>query len=152
MAVLPEHLISKIMTYMSHPVADLFKAEVSISPVKWNKNPDEFIIKTHGFKTRARVHTWSTKENECLSDSLNLEEQVIFNKLKSIMAKLRTYDTFDCSKFKMINYMIRNLDPMFIHVYKKIMFPDADNWDKILFYLTANEHEFAECAKEFPSQ
>ena len=51
--------------------------------------------------------------------SNKIEERVIFNKLKSIMNRIKTYDTFDCPKFKMVSYMIRNLDLITWHAHLK---------------------------------
>ena len=35
------------------------------------------------------------------------------------MIQIKTYDTFDCPKFKMVGYMIANLDPIIWHAHVK---------------------------------
>ena len=148
MAILPENLVSKIMTYISHPVADLFKAQVSFMPGVID-DPDVILIGVHDGNHMFKDHRWFSKEHECLHYSTTMEEFVIFNKLKSIMIQIKTYDTFDCPKFKMVGYMIANLDPIIWHAHlKTIERVYMNNRSRFYSLLTESDEELDKLLNE----
>jgi hypothetical protein len=98
MAILLESLISKIMTYVSHPVADLFKKHVSILPGVIEKDPDVILIGIHDGNHMYEDNQWFSKEHECQHYSDKIEEQIASNKLEVIEEELETYCESKVSK------------------------------------------------------
>ena len=149
MAILPESLINKIMTYVSHPVADLFKKHVSILPGVIEKDPDVILIGIHDGNHMYEDHQWFSKEYECRHYSYKIEKQIVFNKLKSIMTELMTYDTLNCSLYKKLCYMYRNLDPTFKRLNKRILISFELHPDPFFKLFTDNEEDYSDCWGEF---
>ena len=152
MAILPDILVNKIMMYVSHPVADLFKAHVSFMPGVIERDPDVILIGVHDGNHMFRDMRWYTKEHECLYYSDKMEEFVVFKILKSKMMKLKTYDTFndDCPMFTKIDYMRRNLDPMFVHTHREILREESGpfDYDELFRSLTDSAEEYMQCVEE----
>ena len=75
--MLPEHIINKIMLFVSHPVADEFKKHVSILPGVIEKDPDVILIGIHDGNHMYEDHRWFSKEHECQHYSDTIEEQIV---------------------------------------------------------------------------
>ena len=149
MTTLPESLVNKIMQYHSHPVADLFKDQVSFMPGVIERDPDVILIGVHNRNYMYSDSAWFSKEHECQYYSDKMEEFVVCNMLKSKLDKLKTYDTFNCSIFKMINYMFRNLDPTFKHLHSKPIRKLSLDYKPFFKHLAERVEEYEECWMEF---
>ena len=148
MAILPESLVNKIMTYVSHPVADVFKAHVSVMPGVMENNPDVITIGIHDGNHMYADNMWFTKEHECKHYSDKMEEFVVLNILKSKFTKLITYDTFALPLFARTDYVFRNLDPMFMHSYN-VVDVFAHNYEKLHRSIAGTEEEYEKHRREF---
>ena len=138
------------MTYVSHPVADIFKAHVSVMPGVIERDPDVILIGIHDGNHMYADNMWFTKEHECKHYSDKMEEFVIFCILKNEMKYLKTVDTFDCPMFRKIAHLIRNIDPTFKHMHKHIINAVlAKGYEPMFRALTENQEEYRRCYDEF---
>ena len=153
MAILPDGIVNKIMTYVSHPVADLFKAHVSFTPGIMENDTDAITIGIHDGNHMYADNMWYTKEHECQHYSDKMEEFVLFKILHSKMMKLKTYDTFndDCPMWKKNDYMRRNLDPMFIHTHREILREETGpfDYDQLFRSLTDSAEEYMQQSAKY---
>ena len=153
MTMLPDSIINNIMKYVSHPVADIFKAHVSVMPGVMVRDPDVITIGIHDGNHMYADNMWFTKEHECKHYSDKMEEFVVFNILKNEMKYLKTVDTFDCPMFRKITHLIRNIDPMFMHIHKHIITSAlSEGYEHIFRSLTENEEEYRQCYDEFKAR
>ena len=133
------------------PMADLFRAQVSVVAIDDDDDDPDVVllIGTHNHRFGFSDYQWYTKEHECLRYSDTIEEKVIFNKLKNIMIEVKTYDTFDCPKFKLILYMVENLDVIIWHAYIDTIVRVFEN-DRSRFYrlLTESDEEHEQLVNE----
>ena len=60
--MLPEHIINKIMLYVSHPVADVFKKHVSILPEITEQEIEEQIVENKLETIEEDLETYDTWE------------------------------------------------------------------------------------------
>ena len=143
MTMLPDSIINNIMKYVSHPVADVFKAHVSVMPGVMENNPDVITIGIHDGNHMYADNVWFTKERECHHYSNTMEEFVVFNILKNEMKYLKTIDTFDCPMFRKITHVIRNIDPTFLHIHKNIINSVlAEGYEKMFRASTEHQEEY----------
>ena len=86
MAILPDNIVNKIMTYVSHPVADLFKEHVFFfKRIDFDRN--DVCIRTYENTNTYVEHGWTKKKYECLHYSTKIDQIVIMNKIVNIMIK-----------------------------------------------------------------
>ena len=151
--MLPDSIINNIMKYVSHPVADIFKDQVSFIPGVIDTDPDVILIGVHDGNHMFRDMRWYTKEHECQHYSDKMEEFVLFKILASKMMKLKTYDTFneDGPMWKKIDYMRRNLDPTFIHTHREILREESGpfDYDQLFRSLTDSAEEYMQQSAEY---
>ena len=78
---------------------------------------------------------------------------MLFKILKSKMMKLKTYDTFHdgCAMWRKIDYMRRNLDPMFIHTHREIIREENGpfDYDQLFRSLTDSAEEYMQQSAEY---
>ena len=147
--LLPQNIIDKIKEYVPlHPVADLFKTKVEIISTE-DYDYSELINIVTNDEERRLSYNWTTKEFDDLHYSHEIEKRIVFNKLKSIITKLMTYDTLNDSVYKKLRYMYRNLDPVFKHLNKKILINFSRDPDPFFKLFTDTEEDYSNCWGEY---
>ena len=122
-SILPEPIVLKIMKeYIGgHPVAELFKAQVTCFANAMDHDSDVILIGTHDGDYNYADPKWFTKDCECLHYSAAMERFVVTKQLVERMVKVSTCDVWAGSFVKMYLYVVRNLDPMYRHRHREVL-------------------------------